>query len=199
MLNKSKYKEEKIGSAMDNQQELYYGFFLGDKDAVLSVVSRYRDAIILFVNGYVKNFAAAEDIAGDTFVKLILSKPKIKNEAYFKTYLFAIAKNTAIDYLKKNKRELRAAETMALTAKAAEGAEDALLRTEKNEAVLRSILKLNEDYRSVLILHYYEDMTADEICKVMKRNKKQVYNLLHRAKEALKPLLAVEGIDNEDV
>lgn len=180
---------------MDNSKQLYKNFFKVDEQTVLEMVTLYRQRVILFVNSYVHNIAAAEDIASDAFVKLIIKKARIKNAQHFKTYLFAVAKNTAKDYLRKIKRERAAAEDYADIIVDYIDAE--LDKNEDKRAVLKSIYCLSKDYQSVLLLHYYEDLPVGEICKVMGKNKKQIYNLLQRAKDALKPILAKEGINDE--
>ena len=57
--------------------------------------------------------------------------------------------------------------------------------------------KLNEDYRRILILLYFENMTHEQVSKVMKKSKKQVYNLVERAKKALKEELIKMGFEND--
>jgi len=167
-----------------------------EKDTLLNIAARYRDNIVLFVCGYIHDFAAAEDIASDIFVKLIMRRPKLNDKSLFKTYLYAIAKNTAVDYLRKRKRERRLFQGAEESSADIIGAID---KTERNKKIYKSISALNEDYRNALFLHYFEEMTHGEIAAAMKKNKKQVYNLLHRGKEQLKQILLAEGICDEDI
>ena len=63
---------------------------------------------------------------------------------------------------------------------------------------MSAINSLAGDYRSVLFLRYYEEMSVEEVARVMKKNKKQVYNLLNRARAQIKEILCEEGVFDED-
>lgn len=73
-----------------------------------------------------------------------------------------------------------------------------LCRKEKRAAILRAIESLKDDYRNVLFLSYYEEMTTEEISRATNKSKKQVYNLLDRARATLKPILEEEGLEYEN-
>ena len=55
--------------------------------------------------------------------------------------------------------------------------------------------KLNPDYRQILHLIYFEDMSPEEAGRVMKKNRKQIYNLIQRSREALRQKLIEEGME----
>ena len=176
-------------------QSLYKRFFRGERNAVAELANEYRNGLILFINGYVRDFDTAEDLASDTFANLLVKRPKIKDASRFKTYLFAMAKNAALSFLRKNKRDKtneKEKEKPFL-----DDPEHILIREEQRKAVFCALESLTEDYRNVLFLRFYEDLSVDDISKVMKKGKKQVYNLLQRAKETLKNILEKEGIAYE--
>ncbi|MBQ8308524.1 MAG: RNA polymerase sigma factor [Clostridia bacterium] len=173
-------------------ESLYHRFFRGDREAVAELVNEHRVGLILFINGYVRRTDVAEDLASDAFAALLVKRPKIKDAARFKTYLFSIAKNGALTWLRKNKRLTELDENAI--APAVDDPELELIREEEKRVVFRAIEKLTEEYRSVLILRYYEELSAEHIAKIMKKNKKQVYNLLQRAKSAMKNILEEEGL-----
>ena len=54
---------------------------------------------------------------------------------------------------------------------------------------------INPEYRQALYLTYFEDMSADEVADVLKKNRKQVYNLIARGKESLKNKLIEMGFE----
>ena len=174
-------------------QSVYKRFFRGEKAAIAELVETYRVGLILFLHGYVRDIDAAEDLASDTFARLLIKKPKLRDERRFKTYLFAMGKNAALSYLRKNKRLVRLDESRT----AEEDFEWALIRDERRVAVARAIESIGGEYASVLLLRYYEELSVDDIANVMGKNKKQVYNLLQRAKERLRERLKKEGIAYE--
>ena len=71
--------------------------------------------------------------------------------------------------------------------------EDMMLADERKRVVNNAISQLPEDMRVAIHLVYFENMTYDEAAKVMKKNKKQVDNLLYRAKKELRIILGEDG------
>ncbi len=70
---------------------------------------------------------------------------------------------------------------------------------ERKIAVHKALQKLNEDYRQVLFLTVFEELTNEEAAKVMKKNKRQIENLVYRAKKALRKELEKEGFVYEEL
>jgi RNA polymerase sigma-70 factor (ECF subfamily) len=71
--------------------------------------------------------------------------------------------------------------------------EDMILADERKRLVNRALSRLPEDMRVVIHLIYFEDLSYDEAAKVMKKNPKQVDNLLYRAKKELCIILGKDG------
>jgi len=182
---------------MDTEKVTGKSLNLHNEEVIYSLVQKHRLSLVYFLKGYVKDYSAAEDIASNAFVKLMLKKPVLRDENFFKTYLFSVAKNLALDYLKKNKQERLFLQTEA-EPKEGQSPEEIICKNERQKAVLNCMSCLNKDYRSVLYLHYFENLALEDIVKVMKKNKKQIYNLLARAKAALAPFLEKEGINLEN-
>ena len=64
---------------------------------------------------------------------------------------------------------------------------------ERKRAVNAALAQLSEEMRLAVHLVYFEELTPDEAAKVLKKNRKQVYNLLYRAKNTLRTILGKEG------
>ena len=175
-------------------ETLYKRFFQGEKEAVAELAQKYRQGLVLFVNGYVHSLDEAEDLASDAFAVLLVKRPKIRDTSKFKTYLFSVAKHLALSRLRKRKKE-RKLERDAPTS--SDDPERLLIEDERRKALVAAIAKLPIEYRETLLLRYFEELTTEEIAKVLHKNKKQVYNLLQRAKTALKTILTEEGIAYE--
>ena len=60
---------------------------------------------------------------------------------------------------------------------------------DENKNLVEAISKLKKEYRLIIYLRYYSDFSIEEICKIVNRNKKYVYNVLNRAKSELRVLL----------
>ena len=78
----------------------------GDESGLEEIIIEYRDGLIFYLNSFVKNILIAEELAEDTFVLLVTKKPKDKGLGSFKTWLYTIGRNIAINYLKRKDRNL---------------------------------------------------------------------------------------------
>jgi RNA polymerase sigma-70 factor (ECF subfamily) len=180
---------------MDKKNSTYNEFYKQKEDAILELVAKYRYPLIFFTRGYVKNKEIAEDIVSDAFVKLMLKKQKIQDCNCLKTYLYSIAKNMSLDYLRKNKRKKAYIFQTEQTENEELNPENILYKNERQKTLIKCMIQLKDDYRSALYLQYFEELSVEAISKVMKKNKKQIYNLLERAKNVLEILLKKEGIN----
>jgi len=188
---------------MDNGASRYQRFLQGEQSAIEEVVEQYNRNLILFINRFVQNLTVAEDLAADTFLELMIKKPKFRQESSFKTYLFAIGRNKSLDFLKRQARlTSQPIEDLPLSDQASEESstsgqtsiEAALIRDERRLALHRAIESLHAEYRDILHLLYFEDMSYGEAATVLKKSTKQVNNLAYRAKNALRTILKEEDI-----
>ena len=76
--------------------------------------------------------------------------------------------------------------------------EESIIKDDEHRNIHREIKKLPKDYATVLYLIYFEDLSYDEISKIMKKNNKQIKNLAYRARLALKETLGKEGFSYEE-
>ena len=91
---------------MDNGASSYRRFLDGDDKGLAEIVKDYRDGLILYLNGIVNNIALAEELMEETFFKIITKKPRFIAKYSFKTWLYTIGRNVAIDYLRHKAKQL---------------------------------------------------------------------------------------------
>ena len=89
---------------MDNGASSYRRFLEGDTNAIIDIISDYREGLVLFINSFIDDFCTAEELAEDVFVKLCVDKPDFSGKCSFKTWLFTIGKNAALNLIKKKSR-----------------------------------------------------------------------------------------------
>ena len=181
---------------MDNGASSYRRFLSGDESALTEIVSQYRPGLQNYINSIVNNFDVAEDLTEDTFVKLLVKKPKDKGEASFKTWLYTIGRNLAIDYLRKNPkgRYVPLDEIYDISGEIM-GFDSCV---EEQSEIRNALESINPDYKNIIILFYFEDFTIEEISKIIKKPKRSTSVLLHRAKKALKNQLEKEHFTYEN-
>lgn len=185
---------------MDNAASSYFRFLDGDDDAFVSIIQDYKDGLILYLDSFTHNLFIAEELMEDTFVKIVTKKPAFSRNASFKTWLYAIAGNVARDWLRKNRR-MRAVSMDDVPGDliAEEDLERQYLREERRIATRRALRKIKADYAQVLYLVYFEDFSNEQAARVMKKSKRQIENLLYRAKRSLKTELNKEGFMYEEL
>ena len=179
---------------MDNGASSYRRYLNGDEDAFHEIVKEYFDNLVFFIDRYVDDYTAAEDIALDVFAHLVANKQRYNFRVSLKTYLFMIGRSRALDYIKyRSRHPMLELSEAAQVASDEPSLEEVILADERKRAVNTALSQLSEELRLVVHLAYFEGLSPDEISRVLKKNRKQVYNLLYRAKNTLRTILSEEG------
>ncbi len=184
----------------DNGASSYRRFMQGDSAALEELVRLYSDELVRYAFLYVRNADTAEDIMEDTFAALIVKKRKFDGTYSFKSYLYAIARNKCMDFLRsKHRKNLPLDEIETVLPPAADDTERALLQRERDRVVYKGLQSLPPQYRDVLYLTYFDGFSLEEARRILGKSRKQMYNLLSRARLSLKDILIQEGIGYEDI
>lgn len=185
---------------MDNGASSYRRFLDGDDNGFVEIIKLYKDSLIFFLNGYVNNIHQAEDLAEETFFKLLVKKPHYNGSVSFKTWLFTIGRNIALNAVKRRKilRSVPMEKCEGVIRETADFEKSFLIEEQKVE-LKKAIEKLNPTYREILTLIFFEELSADEAAAVLRKSKKQIANLVYRAKQALKSTLEKEGFVYENL
>lgn len=181
---------------MDNGASSYRRYLDGDEAGFRHLVELYCDPLIFFINRYVNDLPAAEDIALDVFTDLVVHRRRYNFKVSMKTYLFMIGRSRALDHLKHRKKlqmlPLGEAENLPSQKPTPE---ELFLADERRRAIHHALGQLNREQQEVLHLVYFEELSCEAAAKVLKKNVKQVYNLLYRGKNGLRTILGKEGED----
>ena len=185
--------------AMDNGSQSYRKYRDdGDESGLVEIIRDYKDGLIFYLTSIVGDIHTAEDLTEDTFVLLGTKKPKYKGKCSFKTWLYTIGRNKAIDHLRKKKR---LGETPLEEAPDISDEENDLekdyIKEEQKIQIHRALRTLKPEYRQVLWLVYFDGLAVKEAAKVMKKSIHSTETLVYRARKALKVRLEQEGFDNE--
>ena len=178
---------------MDNGASSYRRFLSGDKDGLAEVMRIYRDSLTLYLNSLVCNIEIAEELMEETFVKLYVNKPKFKEKSTFKTWLYSIARFTAVDYIRKHSGVINTSLDDAECISDDTDLEKSVIKSEEKRTLHKAIRKLKPEYEQALYLTYFEDFSNRETASIMKKTEKQVRDLLYNARKALKAELSKEG------
>lgn len=184
---------------MDTGADSYRRYRAGDDEGLVEIIREYRDGVVLFLDRYVNSIPLAEELAEETFFRLAVKKPLFAPRGTFKTWLYTIARNVALDALRRDRSLAPLPPEEAETARETASPEQAYLCEERKIAVRHALRQLNDAYAEALYLKYFEDMDNEAIAKVLHKTKRQVENLLYQAKRSLKDELQKEGITDEDL
>ena len=179
-------------------EDYYRSYLNGDKSAFSGIIDIYRENLIFFINGYVKNEDTAEELAADCFAELIVHPGRFKFKSSLKTYIFSIAHHKAVNFIKKKSRVTLYESTQSVE-KSNEYAEfeNDILKDEQARLLHDALPKIKENYRTALHLVYFEEMSYKDAAVVMRKTAKQVDNYVSRGKAALRKVLEEEGFGYE--
>ncbi len=170
----------------------------GDREAFGELVSKHKTAVFSTIYSIIGNTQETEDIAQEVFINAYTTASTFKGKSSFSTWLYRITVNKCMDYLRKRKRkehyevELDKEEGLKLKGLAMNSADSGYQNTERQELqeIIQKVLNsLPEKYRVILVLREIEELSYQEIARVMKVSVSKVKVLLFRARQKIKEKL----------
>ena len=183
-------------------EELILAFQDGDRDAFNHIVERYKDKLTNFLYRFTYDIDAAQDLAQDTLLKVYLNKDSYKEIAKFSTWVYTIASNLAKTELRKIKRR----KTYTISDLSTDDREFVLHRSdeesfedEEDTLVSGKILQkclniLDDEFKNIIILRDIQELSYDEISKILKIPLGTVKSRINRGRFKLKDLLKKEVV-----
>ncbi|WP_299524360.1 sigma-70 family RNA polymerase sigma factor [Winogradskyella sp.] len=164
----------------------------GDTKAYAQLVDRYKDLVYTLALRMLKHKEEAEEVAQDTFIKVFKSLDKFKGDSKFSTWIYRVAYNTCLDNIKKNKKHLNNVAIDEYTFNKLDTIDNALdniINEEKRDLIKKCINKLPEDSSALLTLFYFEELSLEEISKIINVEANTVKVKLFRARKKLAVIL----------
>ena len=165
----------------------------GNLEAFDLLVRRYESKIYNMAYRFMGNYADAGDLAQETFIRLYKSLPTFRGESAFLTWLYRICANACRDELRRQKRQQKISwEEISCGAETAAMCSDEPLpeeifeRQELKVSVQFCLDSLSEEHRLILILREIQELSYDEIARVLDCTIGTVKSRLSRARLALK-------------
>ncbi|MED4533968.1 sigma-70 family RNA polymerase sigma factor [Metabacillus fastidiosus] len=162
------------------------------------IMIEFGDELTSLAYSYVKNVEIAKDTVQNVFVSCFLHLDSFEGRSSLKTWLYRITINKCKDYLKSSfyrkvllfgysKQDFPALETV----------EDTIINNELSYQLKETIFKLSVKYREVIMMHYYQDLSTNEISSILQISVHTVRTRLSRARKNLTKLLGEEEITYE--
>ena len=194
---------------MQNEESMIAAAKKGDRNAFEYLVRQYQNKIYTLCYRYTGNHEDAGDLAQEVFIKLYRNISKFEGRSSFSTWIYQIAGNTCKDFLRKakNKTEFSLEEEIfnegesfnPQILKDETTPERQYEEKEKIKILKDAIAKLNPEYRMVLIMREFQDMSYEEIAKQTDTSVGTVKSRINRGRNVLKKLFSdrLEGSYNE--
>ena len=164
----------------------------GDTKAYAQLVNRYKDLVYTLAIRMLKHREEAEEVSQDTFIKVFKSLGKFKGDSKFSTWIYKVTYNTCLDRIKKNKKHYNDVAIDEYTFNkldSIDNALDNLIKEEKSTLIRQCIDKLPEHSSALLTLFYFEELSLDEISKIINIEANTVKVKLFRARKKLAMIL----------
>lgn len=165
-----------------------------DSNAFESLILKYEGKIYNMCYYLLKNKEDASDASQEVCIKIYKSINKFKGDSKFSTWIYRITYNTCLDHIKKRKDELSYEEVLSTDGSIESRTEGIIEARELKFELKRCILKLNNDFKTVIILRDIEGLSYQEIAEVLNIEVGTVKSRINRAREAFKNELIKSGI-----
>jgi RNA polymerase sigma-70 factor (ECF subfamily) len=187
---------------MDKQissEELMARIAEGDDSAFENLVHRHQTSILNLIYRFIGDRTQAKDLAQEVFIRVWQAAKTYKPEAKFTTWLYRITANLCLNELRSSRRKKwfsfnwsdeDGEHTIEKTlSDGAPSAEDILLEKERSRQISDALQSLPDNQRMALILKRYDDLSYQEIAKVIGCSVSAIESLLVRAKRSLQEKL----------
>jgi RNA polymerase sigma-70 factor, ECF subfamily len=168
----------------------------GEPDALVALLERYQHRLYRYLVRIVREPATAEDLFQQTWIRVTENARRFDERRGIEPWLFSIARNLAIDYLRRVKPESldeelpSGAARVDMLADAHPGVVETLMRQQRSSRLADAIGELTPMYREVITLRFEEEMKLEEIAELLGVPLSTAKTRLRRALDALRGLLA---------
>ncbi len=175
-----------------DDKALIEAFQAGDEFAFVSLYNRYKGPIYAYCLKMLLDREQAQDVVQETFLRIYENRDRLLNTGSFKAWTFTIARNQCLNQFRRNSRHVGLDETQAPPAPEA-SALGQLANLEKSEQVQfvnHFLGLLKPDYREVLVLREYQNLTYEEIAAITRSTLSAVKSRLFKARRKLAVFMA---------
>ena len=164
----------------------------GETRLFAELVTRYQDPVYAMCLRFLGDRTEAEDVAQEVFLRVHRGLSSFKGEARFSTWLYRITWNLCADWLRSNRKPARSISSIEVVGDLGDrrvDLEKGVLDAEEQGMVRQALEGLDEIYRSVIILLYYQKLSYEQIAAVLDVPVKTVETRLYRARRLLRARL----------
>ena len=187
-----------LAMTLDYDAELMLRVKDGDGASFGVLLEKHRTSVVHFLYRMVQNYAVAEELAQEVFLRVYRSRESYEASAKFTTWLFRIATHLALNALRDGRNEKLQErlddQSPDMPARQVSDArptvEQKMVYQVRLDEVRRAVATLPEKQRAAVLMHKYEEMEYSQIARVLSCSESAVKSLLFRAYETLRARLA---------
>jgi RNA polymerase sigma-70 factor (family 1) len=182
---------------MTSDQPLIEAFQAGDEFAFVSLYNRYKGPIYAFCVKMLSDREVAADVMQDTFLRLYEHRDRLLKTSSFRSWLFTIARNQCLNTIRRDRRMVSLNENVSHLA----FENTPVLRLEKSERIAmvsNYLMRLSPEYREVLVLREYQNLSYEEIAAVTRSSISAVKSRLFKARRKLAKTLGPVWLGAEE-
>lgn len=164
---------------------------VGDRAAFLELVTLYQERLAYYVHRFVQDWHQSDDILQQVWLDVFRTLGKLESPRAFRVWLYRIAHNRAITYVRRQRVDSDARELLARDTVELEHWNELDL-LENAELVHFALNKLSVIHREIMTLRFLEEMDVKEIARVMQSSEGTAKSRLHYAKAAMRRIISEE-------
>ena len=181
----------------DHDLNLIKGIINKNEDSFRQLVEIYKHYILNICFHFLNNRHDAEDLTQEVFIEIYYSASKFRQESKLSTWIYRIAVNKSLNYLRSRKKydwidkleSLYDDNTAVVPAEKSDEGENQFMDNERNDLLYTAIDSLPLNQRTAFTLHKFDDMSHKDIAAIMEVSVSAVESLIHRAKQNLQSKL----------
>ena len=183
-------------------EDLIIAFQGGDRDSFNHLVNRYKDKLTNFIYRFTSDIDSGQDLAQDTLLKVYINKDSYREIAKFSTWIYTIASNLAKTELRKIKRRQTYSESdlstddrqIVMHQSDQESFEDIEDTSVSGNILEKSLMELDDEFKNIIILRDIQELSYDEISKILQIPLGTVKSRINRGRFKLKDILKNKGV-----
>lgn len=194
-------KENTYPEEQSQDTRLAFKAARGDSKAFETLVRKYERLVSTCCYGIIGNAEDVADVSQEIFLKVYKSIGSFKGDSEFSTWLYRIAKNTSLDFVRKRKQNTVSIDSSGEESEGFDLPDESIssspekkaLQNEKIELLHRALSKLSDEHREIIILRDLNDYSYEEIAGTLDIEVGTVKSRIFRAREALRKILLKEN------
>lgn len=161
-----------------------------NREALGEIYVIYGKEIYFYIFSICNFKEMAEDLAHETFVKAILSLPD--HHTNIRAWLYIVARNLTYNHLRKHKKEIIKDEINIVNYIEPL---DEIIKNDNKKYLYKTLFKINNKTREILILKYFNGLSIREISKITQLTEQNIKVIIHRGKRQIRKLMEADGYE----